>query len=43
MVNVSVTSSSDPNKIRSELLRVLVDQGINPIQNGYHYYIFKKV
>lgn len=43
MVNVSITSSTDPNKIRSELFRVLVDQGINPIQNGYFNFYIKKI
>lgn len=35
MVNVSVTSSTEPDKVRLELLRVLTNQGINPVQDGY--------
>ncbi|KAI1726379.1 protein kinase domain-containing protein [Ditylenchus destructor] len=35
MVNVSVTSSTEPDKVRLELLRVLTNQGINPVQDGW--------
>lgn len=35
MVNVSVTSSTDPEKVRNELWRVLLSQGMVPSQNGW--------
>lgn len=35
MVNVSVTSSLDPAKVREELLNVLRNQGLVPSQNGF--------
>lgn len=35
MVNVSITSSTDPEQIRTELLRVLRNQGIRPVQDGW--------
>jgi len=35
MANVSVTSSSDPVKVREELWKVLCNLGMNATQNGF--------
>lgn len=34
MVNVSITSSKDPEKVRDELLRILEAQGISAEVSG---------
>lgn len=34
MVNVSSTSSTDPYQVKDELIRVLLNLGIEPLQNG---------